>query len=376
MRLRDRCTGVGSLSEDLSLKSRDKGGKELKEWAYRSEHDTSIRDINAVFPETLSSRGTCFQPLVSTNMTIQDIGNHLNSKISRPVSYVVTATLSVALYNVLELTFILFLTFKRRSGLYFWSFFVATWGIPFYATGFILKDLIYANPYLSISLIVTGWYAMVTGQSMVLYSRLHLVVHRQNIFRFVLGMIIFNVIVLHIPITILAYGSNSPQYTHFYIIYAVYEKIQVTMFSIQESIISGIYVYETCKMLRFEFTLDTARQSTTRRLMVHLIYMIIIVALLDISILGLEYAGQYTAQTSVKALVYSVKLKLEFDILNRLADLVRRPGDRLFISGSGTTWREGHGGPESGNQLAPHSSRSSFWSVFVGRVHRGYSGCS
>ncbi|KAL6402651.1 hypothetical protein AUP68_14105 [Ilyonectria robusta] len=40
----------------------------------------------------------------------------------------------IALYNVIELNVIIFFIFKRKSGLYFWSFFFATWGIffPYY----------------------------------------------------------------------------------------------------------------------------------------------------------------------------------------------------------------------------------------------------
>ena len=44
-------------------------------------------------------------------------------------SFAVVAFLSIALYNVIELAFIIYVTFKKRSGLYFWSFVIATRGI-------------------------------------------------------------------------------------------------------------------------------------------------------------------------------------------------------------------------------------------------------
>jgi hypothetical protein len=44
---------------------------------------------------------------------------------------------------------------------------------------------------------------------------------------------------------------------------------------------------------------------------------------LDITILGLEYSGLYVIQTAYKALVYSIKLKFEFSILNKLVDLTQ-----------------------------------------------------
>lgn len=42
---------------------------------------------------------------------------------------------------------------------------------------------------------------------------------------------------------------------------------------------------------------------------------------LDITLLAIEYAGYYDIQTTYKAAVYSVKLKMEFSILNKLLDL-------------------------------------------------------
>ncbi|EXA30073.1 hypothetical protein FOVG_18487 [Fusarium oxysporum f. sp. pisi HDV247] len=49
----------------------------------------------------------------------------------------------------------------------------------------------------------------------------------------------------------------------------------------------------------------------------------IIIILVDIPILGLEYAGYYQLQTAYKAMAYSIKLKIEFRILNGLVDLTK-----------------------------------------------------
>jgi hypothetical protein len=53
----------------------------------------------------------------------------------------------------------------------------------------------------------------------------------------------------------------------------------------------------------------------------HLLWVNVFVILLDIPILCLEYTDYYDMQTAYKALVYSVKLKLEFRILNRLVEM-------------------------------------------------------
>lgn len=305
-------------------------------------------------------------------MSLNDIGNRLGSELSPSTTYIVSSFLSVALYNVLELTFILFLTFKRRKGLYFWSFLASTWGIAIYAIGFILKDFGLANsiPYFYVTLIVVGWCMMVTGQSMVLYSRLHLIMQNRLVLRLILGMIIVNAIILHIPTMVLCYGANSPLFPRFTIPYAVYEKVQLSIFFVQECTISGLYVYETCKLLRSEGTVSEIHGEAGQRLLLHLVYMSVIVVGLDISILILEFAGEYASQTAIKGFIYSVKLKLEFNILNRLVEFVQRSNSSnsgvVEADGSHHSWIIHH--EEQGTGEVRHSQRLCSWMVIVRKV--------
>ena len=245
---------------------------------------------------------------------------------------VVVVFLSIALYNFLELNVQIFTTFKRRKGLYFWSFTIATWGILFNSIGYLLKHLeVTTEGNLYATLILIGWCSMITGQSVVLYSRLHIVMHNTKRLRAVLIMIITNAIWLHIPIIILVYGANSNNPAPFERPYSIYEKIQLTVFVLQELIISGLYVYETISLLKLEKTIGN---HSTRGVLYHLIYVNVLVMLLDFSIIGLEFANLYEIQTSWKPLVYSIKLKLEFSILNRLVELTKsaRSGDSRSYS--------------------------------------------
>ncbi|KAJ0415245.1 hypothetical protein BJY00DRAFT_266875 [Aspergillus carlsbadensis] len=271
-------------------------------------------------------------------MALPDLGIGLDSAIPRPATYAVVAFLSIALYNVLELTFLLFIVFKRYNGLYFWSFLVATWGIAIYAVGFILNDFNISDHIrlFNVTLIVLGWCAMVTGQSLVLYSRLHLIVRRRLILRLVLGMIIMNAILLHIPIIILCYGANSVLYRRFSGPYAIYERVQVTIFFLQETSISAIYMYQMCRLFYIGgggTFMQLHGEESSRRLMLHLIYVNVIVILLDVLILALQFSGRYASQTAAKAFIYSVKLKLEFNILNRLVEVAQRAPRRWSDSG-------------------------------------------
>jgi hypothetical protein len=283
---------------------------------------------------------------------------------------IVVVFLSVALYNYLELNVQIFATFKRRKGLYFWSFIVATWGVAFNSIGYLLKHLeITKEGNIYATLILIGWCTMITGQSVVLYSRLHIVMHNEKRLRAVLIMIITNAIWLHLPVIVLIYGANTNNPKPFEKPYEIFEKIQLTVFVVQELIISGLYVYETTNLLKLERTIGN---NNTRSVLHHLICVNILVMLLDFSILGLEFANMYEIQTAWKPLVYSVKLKLEFSILNQLVELTRnaRIGDvssfscNVAHSGGlalGTIKTTGHQ-----RSVAPGADQENQWEVHVG----------
>ncbi|UNI21298.1 hypothetical protein JDV02_007299 [Purpureocillium takamizusanense] len=226
--------------------------------------------------------------------------------------------ISIALYNVVELNFLIASTFKRYTGLYFWSFLVATWGVAFNAVGYLVRSL-RADPsgYAQATIILIGWCTMVTGQSLVLYSRLHIVLHSATRLRMVLIMIIANAIWLGVPVIVLVYGTNSNNPEPFEKPYSIFEKLQLTVFCVQEVVISCLYIFETAKLLKLH---RGVANSGTRRVMGHLILVNVFIVLLDISILILEFTEHYNLQTAWKALVYSVKLKAEFTVLNRLVE--------------------------------------------------------
>ena len=249
-------------------------------------------------------------------------GGRLTAPIEGVRGAFIVSFLAVALYNFIELNFIIATTFKKRHGLYFWSFIVATWGVAIYSIGFILRDFLpRTSPYLFVTFIVVGWWPMVTGQSLVLYSRLHLVLYNRKVLRAVLAMIIANAIICNIPTIVLIYGANSANPEPFLTPYSIYEKFQVIMFFFQEMIISGLYISETTKILRIAEAAGHDRSRT--RMMRHLIWVNILVGLFDIAILATELANFYSIQTAYKGFAYSVKLKLEFSILNRLVDFAR-----------------------------------------------------
>ncbi|CAI7593232.1 unnamed protein product [Penicillium bialowiezense] len=221
------------------------------------------------------------------------------------------ATLAgITWYNAFELMILLFVTFSDYRGLYFWSLFISSSaGLLPYSLGFLLKffNITDSQAWLPVTLLTVGWWCMVTGQSVVLYSRLHLVLSNQRVLRRVLIMIFVNAIILHIPTTVLTYGTNLTP---------IMEKIQMTGFCLQEFIISGLYIWETVRMIRLD------PDHTKRKIQYQLLVINMIIIILDIGLLVAEYLNFYIMETMLKGAVYSIKLKLEFAVLGKLIHLV------------------------------------------------------
>lgn len=230
------------------------------------------------------------------------------------------ATLAgVTWYNAFELVTLVFVTFSQYHGLYFWSLLISSSvGLVPYSLGFLLKFFrLTSATWFSVTLLTIGWWCMVTGQSIVLYSRLHLVMSNPRFLRRVLAMILIDAVALHIPTTVLTYGTNlAKPHSGWSTGYNVMEKIQMTGFCIQEFIISGLYIFETVRMLR----LDPDR--TKRKIMYQLLIINTIIIILDLGLLVAEYMNYYIMETMLKGAVYSIKLKLEFAVLGKLVHLV------------------------------------------------------
>ena len=112
-------------------------------------------------------------------------------------------------------------------------------------------------------------------------------------------------------------------------VYNVYEKVQMTGFTIQETIISGLYLWETNKILRPG---RIFQKKKTRDVFKHLIYVNIFIIILDLSLLATEYANLFSIQTVLKAAIYSIKLRFEFLVLNSLIDVVQGRSSAFDLS--------------------------------------------
>lgn len=157
----------------------------------------------------------------------------------------------IALYNTIELLVLILVTFKRYSGLYFWSLTISTIGIIPYTLGFLFNFYsVIKIRMITVALIDVGWQLVVTGQSVVMYSRLHLLVTGNKVTRCVMGMIIFNFFICNIPTSVVLFGASSDNPEPYAHLFSIWERLQVVMYFTQESIISGLYIYYVVELLR------------------------------------------------------------------------------------------------------------------------------
>ncbi|KAF1997744.1 hypothetical protein P154DRAFT_565220 [Amniculicola lignicola CBS 123094] len=261
----------------------------------------------------------------NANCTGPGTGNGINGGnfdvygADRRIPRSMTAFTAVAWYISIETLVLIFFVFKKYSGLYFWSLLITTLSVIPYATGAWMKQNSVSHHYrVTETLLTLGWVIMVPGQSMVLYSRLHLISTNWRLLRFIFCLIIASSILLCVPTVTLnlrQYTSNPAPYTRGY---AVMEKIQMTLFTAQEVFISGVYFWEIRRVFMVIF------DGKTRKIMWQLVAMNVLLLILDTALLIVEFENFYMIQTTFKSLVYSVKLKVEFGVLSQIVSVVQQ----------------------------------------------------
>ncbi|KAB8070603.1 hypothetical protein BDV29DRAFT_31323 [Aspergillus leporis] len=254
------------------------------------------------------------------HFTPENDGTGLARQLTDPLvaQYVYSVFIALAWCNALELVVLCLNTFKRYTGTYFWSLFISSICIIPFGLGYLLKmfDVTFTNGYLELAITDIGWIGMVTGQSLVLWSRLHLVVHNHRLLRALLYLIIIDGVVLHTAATTLEFMNNGLSHIHnVTVAFGIMERIQVVWFCVQELLISSVYIMETTKLLHLD------RGGSSRTILTQLIIVNIVIMVLDVAVVAVQFAGFFTLQVTTKVLVYSIKLKLEYVILGRLVDV-------------------------------------------------------
>ncbi|ORY46749.1 hypothetical protein BCR33DRAFT_848824 [Rhizoclosmatium globosum] len=245
--------------------------------------------------------------------------NNVTTTVATPMAqnYFQVGATSIGVFNCLEVIFIALTTFKTYDSLYFRSLMVAAVGTIIFALGFVsLFFDLYGDPknlWQAVTPCTFGWWGMVTGFSMTMYSRLKLISVPRAIQGYIFGMIVFNFFACHVPTTLFTFGSRLIGTESWIIGYDVIEKIQMTFFCVQEVVIGITYLV----YIRRKF------DNENLDLVKHSVVVNIIVVTLDVSMVVVEYIGLFGYQNLLKVAIYSIKLKFEFYLLNLLNDRLK-----------------------------------------------------
>jgi hypothetical protein len=184
-------------------------------------------------------------------------------------------------------------------------------------------------------------------------------------------MIIINGIVFHVSTIVVLFGAYyAAQQTAFAAAYKYIEKIQMTGFTIQELILSGLYVWKTLDIIRATSNASTVgtlnKKKRTSRIMWQLFSINVLIVVMDVALLVVEYQDRHVFQQALKGVIYSVKLKMEFAILSKLVALTSRDGSSSAATFTGAfedynaaddSSRRKRVTPSSGSRLSPEISK-------------------
>ncbi|KAJ5287100.1 hypothetical protein N7478_002786 [Penicillium angulare] len=249
---------------------------------------------------------------------------------SNAIKITMGVLVALLLYNAIELTVLIFTTFQRYHGLYFWSMMLSTiLGLYPSGIGNLLHFFDIGPLWLAFLLSNIGFYFMVPAQSLILYSRLHLVLYNQRLLRFILYAIIATTILIGPPVTVTTWGSALVESPGWNAAYTIMERLQVAWFCVQEFLISSLYIWETVKILQ----MSTATSKRRKNIMYQLLAINVLNVGMDVAIIVVEYVGLYYLQVLLKCTIYSIKLKLEYAVLGKLTAIVEPSHLELTPSG-------------------------------------------
>ena len=235
-----------------------------------------------------------------------------------PTGLTILVCIGISLSNALELLLLIVTTFHHWTGLYFWSLLITTLSVIPYSVGYVITYFRVQPMLLGDIMNNVGWAVLITGQSIVLYSRLGIIYQNPRVLRLVLRMILVDGFLFYTITTVIHYGSYSNKGSFGQAGY-IMEKVQMMGFSLQEMVISGIYLRE---IIRYQKVVGPS-QENARRTIWELFGINVILIAMDISLLALVFLDFHALEKAWKALSYSYKLKLEFAILGKLVHMAR-----------------------------------------------------
>lgn len=132
-------------------------------------------------------------------------------------------------------------------------------------------------------------------------------------------MIIINWFISNVPTSVFVFGSSSANPGPYLKPYDIWERVQLSLYFVQELIISGVYIYEVRHILQDKTLVEAEarkksvgsifsvqglgrrwKTTASRLVLKHLILINLLIVVLDVSLLVAEYIGHYEIQVVYK----------------------------------------------------------------------------
>jgi hypothetical protein len=217
-----------------------------------------------------------------------------------------------------ELLILVLTTFKRYNRVYVWSILATIIGAVLYATAFLFVNFkSNASPIAIITVLNTGVVASLMGYLIVLWSRLHLVIgHKPRLLKLILALVIFSSLGSAAITFAIGYGLDYRHPKSFYVRKLVHS-IEGFVFAAQETVISGVYIYQTARFLNSGYAFHIRGVIGT------LIMIQFICIGLDAGFIAISYTKGVRLAGVFQPMAITIKLRLEFVVLNQLKLLVK-----------------------------------------------------
>lgn len=228
----------------------------------------------------------------------------------------VAAVITLTYFLALESLLVASRTFERHSSVYFGSIVCTAIGIILYTTGTMCGFFgLIQDPGQILGITLSAQVMILSGFSIVIWSRLHLIIQNPEFLRGLLMLIILTSVILHgvaIPIyLVLGFYKKKVSPTK----YAGFADSAV--FTAQEAFCTSLYIFKTIRFIRSPYS------KNTQRTICLLVLVQLTVMATDAISWFLQVSNRILIATIMHGFFYSLKLRLEIVVLNELQDLIK-----------------------------------------------------
>jgi len=233
------------------------------------------------------------------------------------MALVTAALIGMGVLCAIEVFFLIGFTFRRRTGLYFWSMNITNaaelcFNISSILSLWVLKD---SYPWITLTFSVASDLGYAFFGFLILYSRLHILSASPRTLRFVLGAIIAESLLFEVPQEVLLIGSTILPSSKFSAIYGVWWRIEACVYTACDLLLSGIYIFHVKSMW------GSVANPQIRTVLKKILLMTAFLIFIDISNIVLTFAANYPVLIGIQGFLFAFNLKVEIWSLNQLTEI-------------------------------------------------------